>query len=309
MAKLFLFTSFGWKSQFEAASVGWNPGLLNWSYCIIFLVLDMQARRGSNHMTCAMCGERPAGFQPEDRLWPIDLREFGLRGWYDRLRIPSDGRSAVLINAKGGWMGWARVDCWRYGLKFCSQRSTFVPWVWFVSLSLPLFLLFFFSDIPSNPRYPHTTLQRAWCSDLRMRHQRGYCEQTFRRRSSCPILALVESELTGCWAAATLYILVNQVIWERLGCASSVLNSSFSNPLGIWMRYLIGSNSCMLRFSHFSSSLRMFVSHSCSPPHIIHCEISKHLRAIACCSDVGWASWGWLLGPVFHWTDRSSSCS
>ena len=45
------------------------------------------------------------------------------------------------------------------------------------------------------------------------------------------------------------------------------------------------------------------------PPPIIHCEISKHLRAIACCSDVGWASWGWLLGPVFHWTDRSSSCS
>ena len=152
MAKPFLFTSFGWKSQFEAASVGWNPGLLNWSYCIIFLVLDMQARRGSNHMTCAMCGEQPAGFQPEDRLWPIDLREFGLRGWYDRLRIPSDGRSAVLMPKVDGWAGLVWIvggTAWSSVLSvqhLCLECGSF--------LFLSLFFFFFFLGHPFESEIP-----------------------------------------------------------------------------------------------------------------------------------------------------------
>jgi hypothetical protein len=146
------------------------------------------------------------------------------------------------VHAKDGWIGWAGVDCWWYGLKFCSRRSTSVPWVWFF-LSLSLFF-FFFSRTSLQIRDTHTqprnVLDALICEcDISM---------VMNRPSDivlppAPIWRLSSQNLLDTEFAATLCILVNQVIPEGFGCASGLLNSFRSNPLGIWMRYLTGSNS------------------------------------------------------------------
>jgi hypothetical protein len=141
------------------------------------------------------------------------------------------------------WMdrlGWCRLLVVRLEVLFSALDICALGVVLPLSLSFLLFFSRTSLQIRDTHTQPRNVLDALICEcDISM---------VMNRPSDivlppAPIWRLSSQSLLDTEFAATLCILVNQVIPEVLGCASSLLNSFRSNPLGIWMRYSIGSNS------------------------------------------------------------------
>ena len=221
------------------------------------------------------------------------------------------------------------------GLKFCSQR---------LSSELGVVRFSFFlkniSDIPSNARYPHTIPQNGWCSDLgtnelsMVTQCRPWLEGLFSFPALCTCTSTSTRSENIYFDAAMLRVCVN------LGRSQLLLSGLLI--LGSWMKYwgwlgdpgrwlwmdersslwILGGTAggqrslaliiwAWVRFIFFmsSSSLQISLRILTLPHYAPHSEVSTTTRAIACCSDMGWMNRARLLCTIFHWTDRSPSCS
>jgi len=190
--------------------------------------------------------------------------------------------------------------------------SALVIWAWCGSSFCVCVLV-----VLSNPRYLNTTPQNIWCSWLLWAQFPigGVLLPALLYRSS------IQSSLA---ELRPHFIPGNQVSREGLGCATWisgaliidgwievmwVIGGTVRSWSSMFSAVLLPPTGLCFIFLVFSSSLRISLRVRVPPPHIIHCEISKHLRAMACCSDMKWMSWAWLLRTVFHRTDRCLSCS